>query len=97
VTSGDERPSVDREMLARVGLRHREPVRFRRHDSQRWHSGTMRGLSADGSLMIHDSDGAARNLRPERVEVRRPGDRGRLTWQAVADVAVTWEQLGLFE
>jgi hypothetical protein len=96
VSPGEERTVLDREMLARVGLRHREPVRYRRNDSQRWHTGTMRGLSADGSLTIHDRDGAARNLRPECIEVRRPGARGQLTWQAVADIAVTWEQLGLF-
>jgi len=36
------------------------------------------------------------NLRPERVEVRRPGSRGRMSWQLVSDVAITWEQLALW-
>ena len=35
--------------------------------------------------------------RPERVEIRRPGPHGRLRWQVVSDVAITWEQLELFE
>jgi len=40
--------------------------------------------------------GAARSLRPDRLEVRRPGSRGRLTWQNVGIVAITWEQLCLW-
>jgi hypothetical protein len=46
---------------------------------------------------LHDPDGAARSLRPERVQVRRPASRGRLAWKTVSDVAVTWEQLDLFD
>jgi hypothetical protein len=84
------------EVLAVIGLREKEPVRFRKGGSGRWHTGTMHTVSSDGSLAIFDANGAARNLRPERVEVRRPDHRGRMTWQAVAEVAVTWEQLGLF-
>lgn len=56
----------------------------------------MVGVSPDGSIAIFDADGAARSLRPERIEVRRPGNRGRLTWQLLSDVAVTWEQLELW-
>ena len=52
--------------------------------------------TSPGSITIHDANGAARSLRPERVEVRRPGSRGRLTWQLVSDVAITWEQLALW-
>ncbi len=54
-------------------------------------------VEPDGSITLHDDDGSARSLRPEKVQVRRPGGRGRLTWQCVSDVAVTWEQLELFE
>ena len=36
------------------------------------------------------------NGRPERVEIRRPGSRGRLRWRVVSEVAITWEQLELF-
>lgn len=56
----------------------------------------MWGISADGSIKLYDPDGSARNLRPDSVEVRRPGIKGRLRWQLVSDVAITWEQLELF-
>jgi hypothetical protein len=82
--------------LNAVGLRLGEPIRFRRNDSGRWIVGKVARMEADGSVTLHDPDGAARSLRPERVQVRRPGHRGRLTWMTVSDVAVTWEQLDLF-
>jgi hypothetical protein len=83
--------------LERLGLRPGEPVRFRKGDRGRWHTGRLVAVERDGSLLLHDADGAARSLRPERLEVRRPGRRGRLAWRNVADVAVTWEQLALWE
>lgn len=82
--------------LARVGLRRGEQVRFRRNDAGRWTHGRIGSLAADGSITLHDANGAARSLRPERLEVRRPGRRGRLAWHNVTDVAVTWEQLCLW-
>jgi hypothetical protein len=87
---------IDAVTLQRLGLRAGEPVRFRKGDSARWHAGKMSGVAIDGSITIFDANGAARSLRPEMVEVRRPGSRGRLTWQTVSDVAITWEQLQLF-
>lgn len=83
--------------LARLGLRQGEPIRFRRHERSRWIVGRVAGIAADGSITLHDPDGSARSLRPERVEIRRPGSRGRLRWRVVSDVAVTWEQLELFD
>ena len=53
-------------------------------------------MAADGSVTLHDPDGSARSLRPESLEVRRPGPNGRLRWALVSDVAITWEQLELF-
>jgi hypothetical protein len=87
---------IDSGVLARLRLTSGEPVRFRKLDAGRWLPGKMSGVAADGSITIHDVNGAARSLRPERVEVRRPGNRGRLTWQRVSDVAITWEQLALW-
>jgi hypothetical protein len=87
---------VDTSTLLRLGLRPGEPVRFRRTDGGRWFSGKMAGVAVDGSVTVHDANGAARSLRPERIEVRRPGARGRLTWQLLSDVAITWEQLSLW-
>ena len=87
---------IDSGVLAHLRLTAGEPVRFRKIEGGRWLPGKMSGVAADGSVTIHDANGAARSLRPERVEVRRPGARGRLTWQRVSDVAITWEQLALW-
>src|SRR5258708_1423587 len=81
---------------AHVRLPAGEAVGFGKGEGGRWLPGKMAGVAADGSVTIHDANGAARSLRPERVEVRRPGARGRLTWQRVSDVAITWEQLALW-
>ncbi len=81
--------------LNAVGLRLAEPIRFRRHEGGRWLVGKVVRVEPDGSITLHDPDGAARSLRPETVMVRRPGSRGRLVWKTVSDVAVTWEQLEL--
>ncbi len=83
--------------LARLGLRPGEVVRFKRNDKGRYIVGKVEGIEIDGSITLRDPDGSARSLRPERVEIRRPGSRGRLSWQIVSDVAITWEQLELFE
>jgi hypothetical protein len=83
-------------VLEQLGLRAGEPIRFRRTGTGRWVVGRVAGVGADGSIALHDPDGAARNLRAGAVEVRRPGPRGRLRWQTVSDVAVTWEQLELW-
>lgn len=87
---------TDPQVLERLGLRAGEPIRFRRGGSGRWLVGRVAGMSADGSVKLYDPQGAARNLRPDAVEVRRPGARGRLVWRAVSDVATTWEQLELW-
>ena len=83
--------------LARLGLRIGEPIRFRRNGTSRWVVGKVLGIEADGSILLRDPDGSARSLRAEVLEIRRPGSRGRLRWCVVSDVAVTWEQLEMFE
>lgn len=88
---------TDPTVLAQLGLHRGEPIRFRRLGKGRWVIGRVAGVSADGSITIRDPDGAARSLRPEHLEVRRPGGRGRLRWSRVDDVAITWEQLTLWE
>jgi hypothetical protein len=87
---------VDALVLEQIGLTAGEPVRFRRGDTGRWVQGRVARVNADGSITLHDTDGAARSLRPDRLEVRRPGGRGRLTWQNIENVAITWEQLCLW-
>ncbi|MEN9804010.1 MAG: hypothetical protein RIS41_857 [Actinomycetota bacterium] len=84
------------EILRRLGLRPGEEVRFRRADRGRWQEGRISWVERDGSITVHDAHGAARSLRPERLEVRRPGRRGRPVWRPITEVAVTWEQLTLF-
>jgi hypothetical protein len=88
---------TDPVVLRRLGLHHGEPIRFRRGGRGRWVIGRVAGVSADGSITLRDPDGAARSLRPDDVEVQRPGPRGRRHWQTVSDVAVTWEQLSLWD
>lgn len=83
--------------LARLGLRSAEAIRFKRNDKGRYVIGKVEGIEVDGSITLRDPDGSARSLRAERVEIRRPGPHGRLRWQLVSDVAITWEQLELFE
>jgi hypothetical protein len=87
---------TDPTLLGRLGLHAGEAIRFRRGDRGRWIVGRVAGVATDGSITLHDPDGSARSLRAERVEVRRPGPKGRLRWQLVSDVATTWEQLELF-
>lgn len=82
--------------LAAVGLRNGEDIRFRRLEGRRWNIGRVVRIEPDGSITLRDSDGAARSQRPEQLQVRRPGLRGRLVWRTVSEVAVTWEQLELF-
>ena len=79
-----------------LGLRYGEMIRFRRSERGRWVVGRVTAIESDGSVTLRDPDGSARSIRPERLEVRRPGSRGRLKWRVVSDVAVTWEQLELF-
>jgi hypothetical protein len=83
--------------LGQLGLRAGEQVRFRRVDLRRWQMGRVSGVGGDGSILIHDTDGAARSVRPDVVEVRRPGPRGRLTWLNLASLAQTSAQLELWD
>jgi hypothetical protein len=82
--------------LHHLGLRADEPVRFVKPTGGRRMHGRIAGIAADGSITVFDRDGAARSLRPDRVEVRRPGASGRLTWRLISEVTVTWEQLELW-
>jgi hypothetical protein len=87
---------TDTALLTTLGLRAGEPIRFRRTGNGRWVEGKVAGVATDGSILLYDPDGSARNLRPEVVQVRRPGPRGRLVWRVVSDVAITWEQLTIW-
>lgn len=83
-------------LLDILGLRRGEPIRFKRMEGRRWERGAVYRVEADGSITLHDADGAARSYWPEQVQIRRPGSRGQLVWCTVSEVAVTWEQLEMF-
>jgi hypothetical protein len=87
---------VSDDVLTAIGLRPGEDVRFQRVDGRRWEIGRVARVERDGSITLFDRDGSARSRRPEVLQVRRPGARGRLVWRTVSDVALTWEQLCLF-
>lgn len=83
-------------VLTAIGLRPGEAIRFRRAVGRRWEVGRVARVEHDGSITLFDTDGSARSQRPEVLQVRRPGQRGRLVWRPVSEVAVTWEQLTMF-
>lgn len=82
--------------LDALGVRPGEPVRFRKAEGGRWFAGKIAGHNADGSMTLYDANGAARSLFPDRIEIQRPGVRGRMVWITLADLATTSEQLMLF-
>jgi len=73
------------------GLRAGETARFRRRDNERWSTGRLAGVEADGSLRVIDDKGATLSLAIDRVEVRR----GKSSWEPAAARASRTEQLGL--
>jgi hypothetical protein len=80
--------------IQRLGLEPGERVRFRRVDKARWQDGVAAGIERDGSLTVHDRDGATRAVPIELVLVRAPG-RG-LHWEPLIDRAARTVQLSLF-
>ena len=75
-----------------------EAIRFKRNERGRYIVGRVEGVETDGSVTLRDPDGSARSLRAERVEISPVRVRTvDWRWQVVSDVAITWEQLELFE
>lgn len=63
--------------LAELGLTDGQACRFIRHHRSRWNAGTIRGVNADGSLVVHDTKrGHMRSLRLDMVEIETRGPRG---------------------
>lgn len=86
-------PEVD---LAAFGLRRGDPVRFRRANRGRWHSGRIERIERDGSIGVRDDKGAARALRPEVVWIEHLGPRGAKTWEPLSERMDRGDQLELF-
>ena len=81
--------------LARLGLCPGDRVRFRRRERGQWQEGVVSGMHRDGSVALHDEDGRARALLPERLELRTTGPRGATTWEPLLEHAARPEQLRL--
>lgn len=82
--------------LAALGLRVGDRVRFRSVGGGTWREGRVAGRAADGSITVIDAKGAARALRPDRLEVAGRGPRGGRVWEPVTERAARTEQLGLW-
>lgn len=82
--------------LRALGVEPGQRVRFRRRAGGRWREGAATRVERDGSIGLVDEKGAARAIPVDRLEVCRPGRRGAVRWEALADVAAREEQLGLF-
>jgi|688.fasta_scaffold53466_2 hypothetical protein len=88
---------VDDGGLSLLGLHKGEAIRFKKSgDAARWTLGKIHSAEKDGSITIHDENGAARSLRPERIEIQRVSSRGRTIWQNLAELLATAQQLTLF-
>ena len=83
--------------LRAVGLHRGEPIRFKKSDdAARWSNGRIHAIERDGSVTVHDANGAARSLRPERIEIQRRNARGRIAWHPLAEFLESERQLTLF-
>ena len=81
--------------LAELGVAVGDRVRFRRRERGRWREGVVSGVHKDGSIALHDEDGRARALSPERLELRTTGPRGAATWEPLLEHAARPDQLRL--
>jgi hypothetical protein len=81
-----------------LGLHLGDRVRFKPLGgaARQWNEGCVTGIEKDGSVAVRDTKGAARALRPERLEVRQTSRRGGHRWESVAQRAARTEQLALW-
>lgn len=82
--------------LEELGLRVGERVRWRPRPGSRWAEGVVTRRERDGSIGLRDTQGRARALLVERLEVRCAGPRGARTWESLVERAKRTEQLRLF-
>jgi hypothetical protein len=87
---------VSEPTLEALGMRRGERVRWRPRPGGHWAEGVATGRERDGSIAVRDSQGRARALVLERLEVRGVGPRGAPTWEPVPERVARTEQLRLF-
>ena len=87
----------DEAALAEVGLLPGEAVRWQRKAGGRWHQGVVIRREPDGSIAVHDEDGAWRSLPVDRLETRGRTRRGTTRWQPVVARAAGPHQLGMWD
>jgi hypothetical protein len=80
-----------------VGLSAGERVRWQRRSGGHWHEGVVIRREPDGSIAVHDEEGAWRSLPVDRLETRARTRRGATRWQPVTTRAAHPHQLGLFD
>lgn len=85
----------DADALVAIGLRPGETARFRRRGKERWSTGRLVAVEADGSVRLIDDKGATLSLPITSIEVARSGRRGKAGWEAASARATRTEQLGL--
>ena len=81
--------------LTAIGLRAGEPARFRRRENERWSTGRVAALEADGSVRVIDDKGATLSFPVDRIEVGKSGPRGAAGWEPASSRGARTEQLGL--
>jgi len=94
----DEGRGADGEgALDEVGLSIGERVRWQRRSGGHWHEGVVIRREPDGSIAVHDEEGAWRSLPVDRLETRGRTRRGATRWQPVTTRAAHPHQMGLFD
>lgn len=92
MAAGDD----DTRGLDELGLCPGEQVRWQRKAGGHWQLGKVVRREPDGSVAVHDPDGAWRSITVDRLEAKA-GQRGRrIIWEPVADRLDRPDQLKLW-
>lgn len=67
--------------LGEIGLARGEKVRWQRKAGGHWQVGEVIRREPDGSIAVHDPDGAWRSLPVDRLEVSAGMRRARTIWE----------------
>ena len=81
--------------LTRLGLRAGEAARWKRKANERYSTGRLAGVEADGSIRVIDEKGATVSIPLDRLEVGKTGPRGAAGWEPASTRGARTEQLGL--